>query len=155
MKTKLIYVLLPLMLLGCSKSQAANSQSSSAVLSNKAVISRPEITFVESPQTKEQKQIKKQALTLLTNGNYVGLEALAAKHRSSKEHYSSGLWKLAVVYNGLELSKNDSDVVWETRVKQVQDWSKARPEAATPRIALGRIMRSYAWKARGVDWADK
>ena len=152
---KIVYLLLPFVLLGCSKNEPAAESRSSKSSTAKEVSSRPKISFVEGAEGKEMREIKKQALTLLTNGDFEGLEALAAKYRASKEGYADGFWKLTVVYNGLEPSGNDSDEVWQTRLKRIQDWSKARSETAMPKIALARIMTGYAWKARGGDWGEK
>jgi hypothetical protein len=144
MKIKLIVFLLPLVLPGCSQKQPEAAPGS-----------LPQVTFVQSAETREQKLIKGQAFTLLTNKDYAGLEALAAKYRASREHYANGFWKLALVYNGLEPSDDASDAVWQARLNQIQDWIKARPEAVTPRIAWARLQTSYAWKARGSGWAEK
>lgn len=117
--------------------------------------SRPQITFIRTPETREQNQIEKEALTLLVNKDYAALEALAAKHRASKERYASGIWKLGIVYNGLEPSGDASDAEWQARLDQIQDWIKASPKAITPRVASARIIASYAWRARGGATANE
>src|SRR6266550_8017025 len=74
-KTKLIPIFLPLVLFGCSKKEpTVSSRSVATSAANKTESSRPQITFVESAETKEQHQIKSQALTLLTNKDYTRLE---------------------------------------------------------------------------------
>jgi hypothetical protein len=154
-KTNLLYVLLSSALVGCSKNEAptnAQSSKSSAALEQSL---RPKISFVESIETREAKEIGNQAIAFLTNKDFAGLEALAAKYRASKDQNANGVWKLAAVYNRIEPFDEDSDANWEGRVKQVQQWTKARPETAMSRIALARILTSYAWKARGGDWAEK
>ncbi|MGO8838552.1 MAG: DUF4034 domain-containing protein [Limisphaerales bacterium] len=148
MKTKFICLLLPLVLLGCSKKQpqVPARQTSAGSL--------PEITVVESPEKLEQKQIEKQALALFNDKDYEQLEALAAKYRASKEKYADGSWKLAWVYTGLELSDDDGDAVWQDREKQIRDWVQARPQSVMARVELGRFLTDYGWKARGSGWAS-
>src|ERR1041385_2167244 len=148
-------LLLPLILPGCSKNPPAPSPRPSASAAPNVATSRPKIAFVQSPETKEQNLIKQEALTRLANKDYAALEALAAKHRVSKERYASGKWKLGILYSGFEPSGNASDAEWQARLNQIQDWMKARPEAITPRVASARIMTSYAWRARGSATADQ
>ena len=155
MKNKLVSLLLPLALLGCSKQQPPASSSTATGSATKTAVAAPQINFVESPETTEQNLIKSQAWTLYTNKDYAGLEAMATNYRASKERYATGFWKLALVYNALEPARKGSDADWQAQFKQIQDWIKARPTAVVPRIALARMLTSYAWKARGGDWADK
>ena len=155
MKTELTILLLPLMLLSCSKQKPSAGSQASTKSSVASTVLAPKITLVEGPETIEQNQIKNEALTLFTNKDYAGLEALASKYRASKEQYANGYWKLALVYNGLEPAREASDAVWQARIKQVKDWIKARPASVMPRIALGRLLTSYAWKARSSSYADK
>jgi hypothetical protein len=35
----------------------------------------------------------------------------------------------------------------------MQEWIHAKPDSPTPRIAMARVLTSYAWKARGGGWA--
>ena len=74
---KFLSFLLALLLVGCSKSQREPTPGPKA--SAQPPTPRPSVVFVEIPETKEQNQIQLQAVTLLTNGDYAGLEALAAK----------------------------------------------------------------------------
>jgi len=143
MKIKLLYVLLPFVLLGCSRQP-----------SRIAIGSLPEITVVEPAETLENKQIEKQALDLLKAKNYDQLEALAAKYRASKEGYASGAWMLGSVYGGLELSNADPEPIWHERERQIHDWIKAKPASVTARVELARFLRDYAWQARGSGWAS-
>jgi len=142
MKTKLICLLLPLVLLGCSKKSPPPS-----------AISLPEITVVEPAESVEQNQIQKQALDLFKAKEYDQLEALAAKYRASKEGYADGTWKLVSVYTGLDLTDDDAEPVWQEREKEIRDWIQAKPESVTAQVELGRFLADYAWKARGSGYA--
>lgn len=108
---------------------------------------------VQTVEAKEQAEIRQQALALLFAGDYDGLEALAAKHRTSRESYANGMWKLYYVYEGLEL-KNEPETVWLDRLKRLKDWNQNKPDSVTARVALGRFWSVYAWKARGGGWAS-
>jgi hypothetical protein len=114
MRAELVCILLPLVLLGCSKNQPqmAATQISAGSL--------PAITVVEPPEALEQKQIEQQSLAFLNDKNYDQLEALASQYRASKEAYADGLWKLFSVYTGLELSNGDTDAAWQERENQIQ-----------------------------------
>lgn len=148
---KVIFVLLPLIVLGRSSAQPTNLE---APLSKGAIVP-PQLTFLESPETKEPKEICARALSLFTNRDYDALEKLAAEYRASKAEFADGSWKLAFVYNGLQPSSQAPEDVWTSRQIQIQDWIRAKPDSVTPRIAMARILRDYAWKARGSDWAYK
>ena len=110
---------------------------------------------MHSGETEQRREIGRQAFTLFTNKEFAALELLAAKYRASKEKEANGVWKLAAVYNALEPKENAPDPIWQERLKQVKEWSKAKPDTAMSRIALARILTSYAWEARGSGWADK
>ena len=148
MKTKVINLLLVLALVGCSKKQPGK-------VSGDAAKTMPSITVVETSETKERNQLKAQALELLNTKNYTALEALASKYRSGKDCYPDGYWKLAVVYNGLELDDNAPETEWQSRQKLLVDWIKARPESVMARITLARFLTYYAWNARSSAYAKE
>jgi hypothetical protein len=132
MKNKIVWLLLPLVFFGCSK----------------------KISVVVSPETKEMRAIDEQAMTLLQEKNYDGLDAYAKKMLDSKERYDGGAWKFYFVYDGLNLPGNASDADWAARLAALQDWVNVRPDSITARVALANDLVSYAWKARGSDWAS-
>jgi hypothetical protein len=148
-------LLLPLVLLGCSKSQPATESPAPTSGTQREVLARPQIKFIQSAEGQEQEQIKAQALTLFTNHDYADVEALAAKYRASKERYASGAWKLEYVYSGVDVPDGSSDSAYEKRLRELEDWVRARSEVAMPRIAMSRVFFDYGWKARGTDVADK
>jgi len=153
MKTKLIFALLPVVLCGCSpKKPAANGETSTS--SSRAAVHPPQFTMVESPETKEQNQIKSQALTLFTKKDFKGVEELAAKYRASKERYANGYWKLTFVYIGLEPSDDESEKAWQARQAPVDDWIRQRQDSMMARVAKARLLIGQAWAIRGSDWAD-
>ena len=151
MKKLIIWLLLPFLLLGCSKRQQAGS---SALPFN--------VTPVHTPETKELGDIRNQASALLKAKDYDELDELAAKFRSSKEQYADGTWKLSELYFGLAVSNNFygseifdhiSDKSFEDRIVELQDWVNAKPDSITARIALAKVQDDYAWNARGGGYA--
>ncbi len=158
MKLRIICLLLTVFLLSCSKkpSEAGNQaaiQPSSALPSQSPTLPF-QITVVETPETKEQGEIKNQAITFLKKQDYDKLEALAGKYRASKESYADGTWKLMFVYDAVASADLPSDSAWEIRQNEIQNWIQAKPESMTARTAMARFLRNYAWKARGSDWAN-
>jgi hypothetical protein len=122
------------------------------------------VTTVLTPETKELVHIRSQVSTFLKGKDYDKLDELAAKLRSSKDHYPDGFWKLNEVYYalavsnniyGLEMFNNIPDTSFENRLAELQDWVKAKPESITARVALANVQVDYAWDARGGDHADK
>jgi hypothetical protein len=112
------------------------------------------MSVVKTPETKEKDQIVAQALTLLTNKDYDGLEALASKYRASKEHYADGVWKLLIYYNAIELSDSVPETEWQTRRNQIDEWIKAKSDSVTAQVAMARFLRNYAWKLRGTGTVE-
>jgi hypothetical protein len=139
MKNKIVWLLLPLILFGCSK---------------KASIPFA-VTIVETVEAKEVNDITNQAKDLFQAKDYDGLDALARKLRNSKECYASGTWKICFVYDSVDLSEEASDTEWTAHLAALQDWINARPDSITARVAMAKNLVSYAWKARNDDWADK
>lgn len=62
---------------------------------------------------------------------------------------------LSIIYDGLVLQDDDPDTNWTARLAALNDWINARPDSITARVAMANELVSYAWKARGSDYADK
>jgi hypothetical protein len=137
-----------LVLSACSpkKPEAKAKPSNASALST--------FTIVESQETREQKQIKAQALTLFTNRAFNELDALAAKYRASKEAYANGTWKLGYVYAGLEPGDDEPLSVWTNQVAAAEEWSRKNRQSITARVAKARLLVGYAWAVRGGGYAD-
>lgn len=154
MRNQIAYLLLPLVLLGCFKSQADSPTPAPAAPSARTnELTDARAHFVQTADDKDQKQIKGQAVAMLAAHDYDGLEALAAKYRASKEEYTGGMWKLSYFYVGVDSPEGD-DAEWQRRLKELQDWQQHKPDAITPVVALGRFWDNYAWHARGGGFAD-
>jgi hypothetical protein len=107
------------------------------------------LQFIQSPETKERREIKTQASALFTNRDYDGLEKMVGAYRDSKAQFADGLPKLSLVYDALQPAAGDSEQVWLRYQIQLQDWIHARPDSPTPRIAMARVLASYAGNAPG------
>ena len=160
MKTKIIYLLLPLILFGCAqnasetlvKSQPPPNQQT---IPSGAIPGMPfPVTLVETDETKEINDISNQANVLLLAKDYDGLDAFARKLRDSKESYDAGAWKFYFVYCGLDLPEEASNADWTVRLAALQDWINARTNSITARVAMANDLVTYAWKARGDGFAD-
>jgi hypothetical protein len=151
MKLRIICLLLPLFLLSCSK-KPTEAERRSAIQPSPSVPFQ--ITVEETPEAKEQGEIKNQAISFLKNKDYDKLEELAAKYRTSKECYADGIWKLMIAYDAVASGNLSSKSDWEARQKEIQDWIAAKPESPTAQIAMARFLREYAWIARGSGWAS-
>jgi hypothetical protein len=94
------------------------------------------------------------ARSCLSIKSYDFLESYAAKYRASKEHFADGEWKLDSFYGGLDLPETAPDSMFVARITALTNWITAKPNSITPRVALANVLVSYAWKARGNDWAN-
>ena len=158
MKSKIIYLLLPLFFWGCSKKPAEISGQPQRVQAQQNLSGRdlPLITaIVETAESREIGAITNQARDLFRVRDYDGLDVLARKLRDSKERYANGGWKFYYVYVGLNLPEGASEAEWDAHIAALQDWINARPDSITARVALANSLVDYAWKARGSDWAYK
>lgn len=158
MKIKILCLLLPVMLFGCTKKAAdvpasrepTNLLAALGVVPGKAF----SLQSFETAETKEMNDISNRAEILLLAKDYDGLDALARKLRDSKECYGGGTWKFYYVYAGLDLPEGTSNTEWTVRLAALQDYINARTNSITARVALANDLVDYAWKARGDGWAD-
>jgi hypothetical protein len=155
MKKKIICLVIPAFLFGCSKNseevppQQARGQQDSTV-----AVAPVQTVGVETPQTKEINDISNQVATLLAAKDYDKIDARAAEFLTSREKYANGGWKFDAIYAGLCLPEEASDAEWENHLADIRAWIQAKPDSITPRVALADNLANYAWKARGSGWAD-
>ena len=112
------------------------------------------VQVTQTPEEKEKQEIQEQAKNLFSAKDFDKLDALARKHRESKEHYADGAWKLNEVYAGICLDKQASEAQWQEHLAALEDWVKAKPASITARVALADELVTYAWKARGGGYAN-
>jgi hypothetical protein len=92
---------------------------------------------------------------MLATENFVNLDCLADRVRTSKARFAGGMWKLHTVYEGLESPlMHPTEKDWNDHLNRIQRWIQANPESITARVALGESYLNYAWDARGEEAAD-
>ena len=87
---------------------------------------------------------------MLRSGSFDELDCVADSVRASKEKFAGGMWKLHVLYGGLESpSQHATEEDWKNHLKQLKRWVAQNPHSITANIALAEAYLSYAWDARG------
>jgi Domain of unknown function (DUF4034) len=92
---------------------------------------------------------------LLKAEKFEQLDCLADSARSHKELFPGGMWKIHIIYGGLQrppLHPTSED--WETHLQLLQRWVSTRPQSITARVALAESYVNYGWDARGSGLAD-
>jgi hypothetical protein len=159
MKNTIIFLLLPLLLLGCSKKSASDSATEiNGMPENQDITASSALPFQVTTiwpdfESRQMIDIKKSAAAFFEGKDYDKLDELAAKLRTSKECYANGHWKLADVYTALVPSDDASDDKWENCIANLQDWVASKPDSITARVSLANILVNYAWQARGGGYA--
>lgn len=100
--------------------------------------------------------LRSQWRKLFETHSWTELDSLADRLRSQRLRFQGGGWQLHVLYCILSsCSHGDSDPAWESQIAALQEWIRHSPSSPTPRIALADTYESFAWKARGGDFADQ
>jgi len=107
---------------------------------------------VVTAETKLRIRLQKDALALLLQKNFEQLEELAQTYRRSRQTFPDGSWLLGEVYGGLGSRNSEPDQAWLDRIALFEDWTNARPESVTARVALADEMVGYGWRARGTGY---
>lgn len=85
--------------------------------------------------------------------DFVGLEALAAHLRQSKETLDGGTWLLSTFYDqAIRVPKEEPEQ--QAAMDFYERWAKEHPESITAQVCLARALTRYAWNARGSGWAN-
>jgi hypothetical protein len=89
-------------------------------------------------------------------GKFEELEKTAKELRASKARFPEGLWKLSIFYNGIHSDAySNRDAEWTECFQKLDQWKTQYPNSITLCVARAEVLTSYAWKARGGDWASK
>jgi tetratricopeptide (TPR) repeat protein len=97
----------------------------------------------------------KRVLAMLSHKQFADMDLLAAEMLASKKIWPSGrryINNFFAVIDSLEATGFDAD--WQVRIDLLKQWIATRPDSTTAKIALARLLESYAWKARGRGWSD-
>lgn len=92
---------------------------------------------------------------MLQEERFDQMDCLADTLRTSKDKFAGGMWKLHILYGGLEAPlQHPTTQDWEDHLNRLKRWVSENPESITARIALAESYLGYAWDARGDGTAD-
>lgn len=86
------------------------------------------------------------------------LEKAAEEVRNAKPRFPGGGWKLRTFYMALQAPAGGEaapEDAWQVYFGHMKAWVAKYPDSMTAHVALANGYASYAWKARGGDYADK
>lgn len=112
-------------------------------------------TPVRNSELEEMQKFSTETRQLFNNRQFTSIEALADRLRTTREQFPSGAWKLMHAYDSLDCRDEEPESMWQLHEKIYQEWKTTHPTSITARVAHARFMISYAWHARGSDYADK
>ena len=92
---------------------------------------------------------------LYNNRKFAELEALATKVRSGKERIHTGSWKIFQLYDSLNCRDDEPESMWQLHDTIHREWEAAFPQSITARVARADFLTTYAWHARGADYANE
>ena len=103
------------------------------------------LEFVEDDSVRERASVREKTMALLEAKDYQGIEDYAAQLRKSNAGDALGRPFLQTLFGVIS---NPTDEP-QARLKQLQDWQKAAPEAALPRLAQINYWTLMAYRVRG------
>lgn len=90
----------------------------------------------------------------LLHRDFEFIDKAADQARTSKEKLSGGNWKLSHIYAGLNGPFGaSSDYEWNQHLELLKQWTREKPNSRTAKIALAYSYASFAWRARGHEYA--
>jgi hypothetical protein len=89
------------------------------------------------------------------NRNFTALEKSMEEIRAGSPLFPNGSWKLFHYYESLECAEDEKESMWQLHERIHKDWIAAFPKSITAHVAYADFLVSYAWQARGSDWANK
>jgi len=99
-------------------------------------------------------RVSDQLRTMLRDGKYEELEAIAAAWRRPEARMTDGTWLLEVYGRAFYPPSSASKEAFERSRSRLEAWHNARPQALQPVILLARLETAYAWHARGIGRAS-
>ena len=100
-------------------------------------------------------EYKEAVAQLLYKARYDQLDCLADSARLHKEKFPGGMWKLHLLYAGVEAPlRHATPQDWNTHLRLLKGWVSKKPRSVTARVALAEAYLSYAWNARGGGFVD-
>jgi hypothetical protein len=91
----------------------------------------------------------------LVHRDFELIERAAGEARTSKEKLPGGVWKLQLIYAGLDQPYSPhSDSEWKQHLALLEQWTAAKPNSITAKVALASCENHFAWNARGTGYAN-
>lgn len=115
----------------------------------------PDAALLDSSEDAALESVKSEASHLLMAEDYDGIEKAAAKYAAEESRRGSG-WKLDLpFFEGLSSVSGKTEEGYQEKIAALKKWIAARPDSIAAKVALGKLLTSYAWFARGGAYADK
>ena len=115
----------------------------------------PGLSADDGADVKAVDKYKAAIAEMLERENFDELDCLANTLRASKERFAGGMWKLHILYWGLESPlQHATEKDWTNHLKRLKRWVGENPDSITARIALAEAYVNYAWDARGEGSSD-
>jgi len=158
-----VFVFLALVALGLPACRRATSAAASIIRKiageNEAPteIKGPPLPSIEMVRDKPYQEIEAYRLStrqLYNSSRFDELEALAEKARKTKARFGNGSWEIYQFYGCLECRDDEPESMWQLHDAIHKRWIEAKPDSITARVAHADFFISYAWHARGSDFAD-
>lgn len=83
------------------------------------------------------------------------LEKVATELRASQALFGNGSWKITEFYESLKCQGSEPEDMWELHDQIHRAWIAAHAQSLTARLAYADFLVSYAWHARGHEYANK
>ncbi|NOR60958.1 MAG: hypothetical protein GQ535_00495 [Rhodobacteraceae bacterium] len=115
-----------------------------------------ELDDVYVGEMEEHNRISRTVVDLVFSDNFAELDHLAARYRTLQTRTSSGLWKLSIVYGGLErmlVGQNQAAWFWPEMRAKSDAYSAQFPRSPTAAIFRAIVLRKYGWHIRGGGYA--
>lgn len=103
-----------------------------------------------------REEVREETRKKFNASDWEWLEKTADEYRRTKARFPEGVWKLPVFYRALEpasYAKNEKD--WTESFRKLDEWKAVRPNSITQRVAHACALTTYAWDARGSEWASE
>jgi hypothetical protein len=116
---------------------------------------RTDVNFDDATDAHIAKDYKTATQQLLIQEKFEDLDCIMDSARSGKTRLTGGMWKLHLLYSGLESPRGHAtEEDWAAHLARLNRWISAKPDSITPRVALAKSYMEYAWDARGTGFSD-
>lgn len=109
-------------------------------------------------EIEERGSIQRLAGIWFARQEYGDLDKWADEYRRTESRTSSGLWKLTILYAGINGSLDETmrdERYWTTVESQLRRWAAQNPGSPTPHIAYAMKLISHGWHIRGSGWSSE